>query len=121
MEMRRDRQLRQPSPAIDARFIDTMTSYDYHMTMIYTKEKSVRVAELKARLSEFLRAVRAGHTVTVCDRDTPIARLVPYEPEDEALTVRKPLRPLHSFKLPGPLGRPIDSLKALLEERQSHR
>ena len=120
MEMRRDRQLRQPSPAIDARFIDTMTSYDYHMTMIYTKEKSVRVAELKARLSEFLRAVRAGHTVTVCDRDTPIARLVPYHPES-VLSVRKPLRPLHDFELPEPLGRPIDSLAALLEERQNDR
>lgn len=38
----------------------------------------VRIAELKAHLSEHLRSVRNGDTVTVLDRDTPVARLVPY-------------------------------------------
>jgi prevent-host-death family protein len=41
--------------------------------------KAVRIADLKARLSERLREVRRGRTITVLDRDTPIARLVPYE------------------------------------------
>ena len=84
-------------------------------------DKTVRVAELKARLSEFLRAARAGHPVTVCDRDTPIAKLVPYESEREPLTIRKPIRALRDVVLPAPLGRTIDSLAALLEERQSSR
>ena len=35
--------------------------------------KQVRIAELKARLSEYLRAVRRGETIAVLDRETPIA------------------------------------------------
>jgi len=84
-------------------------------------EKTVKVAELKAHLSEYLRAARRGRPVTVCDRDTPIARLVPYPPAPEPLATRRPLRGLHDVALPPPLGRPIDSLAALLEERQSSR
>ncbi|MEW6323308.1 MAG: type II toxin-antitoxin system prevent-host-death family antitoxin [Acidobacteriota bacterium] len=37
----------------------------------------VRIADLKARLSEHLRSVRNGGTVTVLDRDTPVARIIP--------------------------------------------
>ena len=39
--------------------------------------KQARVSELKARLSAYLADVRNGETVLVCDRRTPIARLVP--------------------------------------------
>lgn len=39
--------------------------------------KSVRIAELKSRLSEYLRAVRNGATVTVLDRNTPVAKIIP--------------------------------------------
>jgi prevent-host-death family protein len=92
-----------------------LTSHDYHMTM---KEKPVRVAALKARLSEYLRAVRRGHPVTVYDRDTPVARLVPYESGAEPLMVRQPLHSLRDVALPPPIGRKVDSLAALLEERQ---
>ena len=84
-------------------------------------EKTVRVAELKAGLSAYLRAVRAGRSVVVCDRDTPIARLVPYAPEGASLAVRRAIRPLHAAPLPRPLARRVDSLAALLEERQSSR
>jgi prevent-host-death family protein len=81
-------------------------------------EKQVRVAALKARLSEYIRAARRGHPVTVYDRDTPVARLVPYESAAEPLAVRKPLRRLREVTLPPPLGRTVDSLAALLDERQ---
>lgn len=33
------------------------------------------ISELKNRLSEFLKKVRAGHTVLIFDRDQPVARL----------------------------------------------
>jgi len=85
------------------------------------RERTVKVAELKARLSAYLRAVRRGHPVTVCDRDTPVARLVPVSAPAEGLTTRQPLRPLHQIPLPPPLNRPPDSLAALLEERQPTR
>jgi prevent-host-death family protein len=39
------------------------------------------VAELKARLSEHLRAVKAGGEVLVTERGRPIARLVPVSAE----------------------------------------
>ncbi len=43
--------------------------------------KRVRIAELKARLSAHLRAVRRGEEVLVLDRDQPVARIVPV-PQD---------------------------------------
>jgi prevent-host-death family protein len=44
--------------------------------------RRTKVSELKAHLSEVLAEVRGGKTVVVCDRNTPIARLVPYEEVD---------------------------------------
>lgn len=85
---------------------------------------TVRIADLKARLSEHLRAVRRGRTLIVLDRDTPIARIVPYTKEADALQIRKP-RPgaprLADVPLPPPLKLKIDILDLLAEERQSHR
>ena len=40
---------------------------------------TVTVAELKAKLSHYLREVRAGHSFTVLSRDIPVATLGPYE------------------------------------------
>src|ERR1019366_6597424 len=98
-----------------------VTRSDHIVTMSKKAEKTVKVAELKAQLSAYLRAARRGHAVTVCDRDTPVARLIPYAPVDEALSSRPPTRTWGEMKLPAPLGRRIDSLAALLEERQSSR
>jgi len=63
-----------------------MTRKHYHMVMT----KPVRVAELKSRLSEYLRRVRRGETLIVLDRDTPIARLTPLIPGPATLAVRHP-------------------------------
>ena len=86
--------------------------------------KSVKIAELKAKLSKHLRDVRRGHSVTVVDRETPIATLVPYSSDAEGLTIRKPLRrkrSLRSVPLPRPLKLDIDVVDLLLEERQGER
>jgi len=86
--------------------------------------KAVRIAELKARLSEHLRAVRRGSTITVLDRDTPIARMVPYGPDEVPLRVRRPLgryRSLKAVPLPPPLKIDVDIVALLLEERQGER
>jgi prevent-host-death family protein len=42
----------------------------------------VTVAELKAKLSHYLREVRAGRSFTVVSRDVPVATLGPYDPDD---------------------------------------
>lgn len=84
--------------------------------------RKVRIAELKAHLSAHLKAVRKGQTVTVMDRDTPIARIVPYrEGAAPTLRVRAPMRKLHSTPLPPPMSVPVDSLAALREERRDRR
>ena len=41
---------------------------------------SVSIAELKARLSHYLREVREGRSFTVLSRDIPVATLGPYRP-----------------------------------------
>ena len=45
--------------------------------------KQAKIAELKSNLSSFLSEVRKGETVVVCDRATPIARLIPFDEEDD--------------------------------------
>ena len=86
-----------------------------------TTEKRVKVGELKAQLSAYIHAVRRGATVTVCDRETPVARLVPYRTKKEALDVRKPTRSLADVTLPTALSGAVDSLAILLELRQRDR
>jgi antitoxin (DNA-binding transcriptional repressor) of toxin-antitoxin stability system len=76
---------------------------------------NVRIAELKSRLSEHLRSVRKGRTLTVLDRDTPVARIVPYVAE--ALEVRRATRRLRDLKRPSPPATPTDSLAVLLDDR----
>ena len=78
--------------------------------------KGVGIADLKARLSEHLKAVRRGRTLTVFDRDTPVARIVPYV--TDPVEVRRASRRLKDLKLPPPPARPTDSLAALLDDRR---
>jgi prevent-host-death family protein len=78
--------------------------------------KAVRIAELKARLSEHLKSVRKGRTLTVLDRDTPVARIVPYAAEP--VEVRRATRRLRDLVPPPPPSAPTDSLAVLLEDRR---
>jgi len=85
--------------------------------------KQVRIAELKARLSEYLRAVRRGETIAVLDRETPVAQIVPVR-DRTALRIRKPAPgtpPPNRVPLPKPAKLYVDVVKLLLEERQGHR
>ena len=95
-----------------------MTTSSHNMAM-----KQVRIAELKSRLSEYLRAVRRGETIAVLDRDTPVAQIVPVR-ERFALRIRKPgpdSPPPNRVALPKALGLKIDVVDLLIEERQGHR
>jgi prevent-host-death family protein len=77
---------------------------------------NVGIAELKARLSEHLRSVRNGGTLTVLDRDTPIARIVPYAAPP--LEVRRAKRRLRDLKLPPKPSKRTDSVALLAEDRR---
>jgi len=54
----------------------------------------VKITELKNHLSRYLRSVRKGHEIVVKDRETPIARVVPYKERRERLEVIPPTRSL---------------------------
>ncbi|MDH5428361.1 MAG: type II toxin-antitoxin system prevent-host-death family antitoxin [Nitrospirota bacterium] len=85
---------------------------------------NIRIADFKSRLSEHLRQVRRGHTLTVMDRNTPIAKVIPYEVHGGLLQVRlpPPHQPkLHRIPLPPPLRLRQDIVALLLEERQVER
>jgi prevent-host-death family protein len=93
-----------------------MTRNESHVTMGYT----VGIAELKSRLSEYLRRVRRGARITVLDRGTPIARLEPVAPGPASLTVRRPApdapKP-RDVRFPPPLKLRTDVLRLLGDER----
>ena len=44
--------------------------------------KRVNISGLKARLSAYIQRVRDGEEVLVCDRNKPVARIVPCRQED---------------------------------------
>jgi prevent-host-death family protein len=92
------------------------------MVMAKRTSGQVRIADFKARLSEHLRLVRRGGTLTILDRDTPVARVVPYH-EGEPLRVRPPAgqHRLRDVPLPPPVPLPFDIVTLLLEERQGER
>jgi antitoxin (DNA-binding transcriptional repressor) of toxin-antitoxin stability system len=85
-----------------------LRSYTDHM-------KRSSVSYLKAHLSAELKAVQAGETVVVMDRDHPVARLVPLA-ESSGIEVREPLQSF-GFQRPAPLVSG-GSLEALLEDRE---
>lgn len=81
--------------------------------------KNAKVSELKAHLSAYLARVRKGESVVVCDRATPIARLVPYEDQPSGLTILPPSRSrseLRKVRAVRPR-RPVDAVKLLREDR----
>ena len=86
--------------------------------------KSVRIADLKSRLSQYLRHVRGGRTLTVLDRNTPIAHIVPCAEHKPSLSVRAPVPgapKLSGVPLPPPLRLRKDIVGLLLQERESGR
>jgi len=96
-----------------------MTRDDYDVTM-----KSVGIAELKSHLSEHLRDVRRGEVLTVLDRSTPVARLVPVTGPGEPLVVRPARQGAGApglVPLPPRLEKGVDVVALLLEERRSDR
>ena len=90
--------------------------------------RTVNIAELKAQLSAHIRRVRAGEEVLVCDRNKPVARIVPCEMEgfseqEQRLIARgvlTPPRKRRPVSLPKPVGNVPDSVMERIwqEERE---
>ena len=75
--------------------------------------KTINISYFKAHLSEELRSVRSGEPIVICDRDTPVARVVPYKNVKQK--IHAPAGPfvLQKPKLPVK----VDPLDLLLEDR----
>jgi prevent-host-death family protein len=94
--------------------------------------KTVAVADLKARLSEYLKHIKAGEEVVITERGLPVARLVPLAREARRATRRDRLAKAGLLRLgrgkvrkallTPPKGRATRSVvEALLEERREGR
>lgn len=81
--------------------------------------KMVKIAELKDRLSEHLRAVEKGAEVIVTDRNRPIARIVPFTDGTERVHVLPASRSFRNIRgrRHEAAGWKISSTDLLLEER----
>ena len=99
------------------------------MTTIDQMRTEVRIAQLKSRLSAYLRAAQAGEEIVVKDRNTPIAIVVPYEKTANRLASIPPTRALAEVEAllkkndqrPRPRNlRPGDALKALQWTRRDY-
>jgi prevent-host-death family protein len=79
-----------------------------------------KVSELKARLSAYLAEVRAGGTVVVYDRATPIARLTSFREGTDDLLILDAVDPPAKLKtLEGVRPRkPVDADELLRELRK---
>ena len=49
-------------------------------------KKTTSVVELKSRLSEWLRLVKAGHELVITERGVPVARVVPLDGREFCVT-----------------------------------
>jgi prevent-host-death family protein len=59
--------------------------YDQHGHIGYNDcMKTVNISDLKAKLSAHIQFVRDGEEVLVCDRNKPVARIVPVRSEDQS-------------------------------------
>ena len=94
-----------------------MTMHDHDETM-----KRAMVSELKTHLSAYLAEVRRGQSVVVCDRTTPIARLVPYEADEDdgfqVMPASLPTGELRKVRGVRPK-RPVDVVRLLREDRDA--
>lgn len=94
-------------------------SVDQHrFSWLNVAMKQVKIAELKDKLSEHLRAVERGAEIEVTDRNRPIARIVPLSSSSVCL-----IAPTRDFaqirdRVYPPAGWRIDSTALLVEERE---
>ncbi len=87
---------------------------------LYLAMRRVKIAELKNRLSEHLRAVENGAEVVVMDRDRPIARIVPLPPPGRRIRLLQPSRTFPDIRdrRRSRAGWEVSSTELLLEERR---
>ncbi len=83
--------------------------------------KEAMISQLKARLSSYLSAVRKGETVIVRDRQTRIAKLVPYRRSSEEFHMEGPEGAASELQRLSPvkLLQPVDVVESLRKDREA--
>jgi prevent-host-death family protein len=87
---------------------------------------NIGIAELKAHLSEYVRAAQKGEEITIKDRQTPIAKLVPIEQPEMIGKIRRATRSVAQVQRmldARPAERPISRAKfeKIIEEQRADR
>lgn len=89
--------------------------------------KIVGVAEAKAKLSEYLTAVKEGEEILITERGKPVAKIVKTEPMDEEIErlvrsghIRPPIKPLPAdfFDRPRPKAKGEPISQTVIRERR---
>jgi prevent-host-death family protein len=62
----------------------SVLTYHVHRRTLMSMSHRASSSKLKAKMGQYMRAVRAGEEVVVTDRGDPVARLVPYLEADAA-------------------------------------
>jgi prevent-host-death family protein len=83
----------------------------------------ISASRIKAKMGQYMRAVRAGREFVITDRELPVARLVPYDaepapPRPLVASPRDPAAPpLGRLEVRGPRYRGTDTTALLREDR----
>jgi prevent-host-death family protein len=96
--------------------------------------RSVNIAELKNRLSAYITYAKAGETIVIRDRNTPVAQLVPFVADDGLSEEERqlvadgimtmPVRPLDLkkfFQMPAAKVTGNAGIQAVIDERREGR
>jgi prevent-host-death family protein len=86
-----------------------------------TAARQTSASQLKAKMGQFMRAVRSGQEVIITDRNEPVARLVPIK-SNQKQSIFESLHdsdapPLGEIKIKGVKVAGLTSLEMLLEDR----
>ena len=102
--------------------IDAVTIWGPNKRMRSNSVKKIGISELKAHIARWLQWVRRGGVLTVTRRGEPVARVEPVPVKlGNGLVVWKATRKASEIRMPTPLRKRVDSLKYLLEDRNSGR
>ncbi|OGQ07509.1 MAG: hypothetical protein A3G32_01110 [Deltaproteobacteria bacterium RIFCSPLOWO2_12_FULL_40_28] len=80
----------------------------------------VKIAKLKAHLSRYLRAAQKGEEIIVTDRNTEVAKIIPFFFQERLpviLPAKRPVKNLAKIKRPN-VKTKTDPVKFLLENRK---
>lgn len=89
-------------------------------------KSNVGIAELKAHLSEYVRAAQKGGEIIIKDRQTPVAKLVPIEQPQMIGEIRRATRSLAEVQRmlnTAPLDKPMppETFQRILDEERADR